>query len=57
VWVLTFVQFFEKYIFGLLQNTVEVLILLDGTKNGLGHILGDFFKNSSRHPGHGFSLA
>jgi hypothetical protein len=38
------------HFFGLLfpQRTSYVFIL---TKNGLGYILGDFFTNSSGHPG------
>jgi hypothetical protein len=45
--IVYFGQFIENYIkrpqFGATFSTVY--------KNGLGHILGDFFANSSGHPG------
>jgi hypothetical protein len=51
--IVYFGQWFEIYIISanfwatFLCDTSYVLIL---TKNGLGYILGDFFKNSSGHP-------
>jgi hypothetical protein len=32
-------------------STVKVMYLHNFDKNGLGYILGDFFTNSSGHPG------
>jgi uncharacterized membrane protein SpoIIM required for sporulation len=50
-------RFFENkkvaFILGYVLFTCGVGYALMLTKNGLGYIMGDFFTNSSVHPGHG----
>jgi hypothetical protein len=40
----------EDKIFGLLISTEQATYVSSLTKNGLGYILGNIFKNSSGHP-------